>query len=90
MFYGYVIIQKHFFGQYMTDVDWNKLATNTIKVELARSGIGYEELIRRLDAIGVKESYTGIAAKINRGTFSFAFFMQCMTALEIKTVRLME
>ena len=72
----------------MIDVDWNKLATTTIKVELARSGIGYEELIRRLEDIGVHESYTGIAAKINRGTFSFAFFMQCMRALELKTIRL--
>ena len=72
----------------MIDVDWNKLATTTIKVELARSGIGYEELIRRLEEIGVHESYTGLAAKINRGTFSFAFFMQCMRALELKTIRL--
>jgi len=65
----------------MADIDWNKLATNTIKAELARSGIGYEELINRLDTMGIKESYTGIAAKINRGTFSFAFFMQCMNVL---------
>lgn len=72
----------------MIDVDWNKLATNTIKAELARSGLGYEELIRRLEDIGVHESYTGIAAKINRGTFSFAFFMQCMKAMEIENVRL--
>lgn len=72
----------------MTDIGWHKLATNTIKVELARSGIGYEELIRRLEAIGVHESYTGIASKINRGTFSFMFFMQCMKALSINTVRL--
>ena len=72
----------------MSDVDWNKLATNTIKAELARSGIGYEELIRRLDAIGVKESYTGIAAKINRGAFSFAFFMQCMNVLGKTEIRL--
>ena len=70
----------------MTDIDWHKLATNTIKVELARSGIGYEELIRRLAVIGVHESYTGIAAKINRGTFSFMFFMQCMKALGKTTV----
>ncbi|MDI1279456.1 DUF6471 domain-containing protein [Methylobacter sp.] len=72
----------------MTDVDWNKLAANTIKAELARSGIGYEELIHRLDAIGIKESYTGIAAKINRGTFSFAFFMQCMNVLGKTEIRL--
>lgn len=72
----------------MTDIDWHKLATNTIKVELARSGIGYEELIRCLEAIGINESYTGIAAKINRGTFSFAFFMQCMKALGVVNIRL--
>jgi hypothetical protein len=72
----------------MTDTDWNKLATNTIKAELARSGIGYEELINRLDAIGIKESYTGIAAKINRGTFSFAFFMQCMKVLGVNEIRI--
>jgi Domain of unknown function (DUF6471) len=71
----------------VVDVDWNKLATNTIKAELARSGIGYEELISRLDGLGVKESYTGIAAKINRGTFSFSFFMQCMKAIGINGVR---
>jgi DNA (cytosine-5)-methyltransferase 1 len=72
----------------MTDIDWHKLATNTIKAELARSGIGYEELIRRLEAIGVQESYTGIAAKINRGAFSFMFFMQCMKALGKAEIRL--
>lgn len=72
----------------MDDEDWNSLATNTIKAELARAGVNYEELIRRLDKIGVQESYTGVAAKINRGTFSFLFFMQCMRALGIKDIRL--
>jgi len=72
----------------MKDDDWNKRATRIIKVELARADIGYEELIKRLEVIGVTESYTGIAAKINRGTFSFAFFMQCMKALNQKNIRL--
>ena len=74
----------------MTDIDWQKLATNTIKVELARTGIGYEELIQRLETIGVHESYTGIAAKINRGTFSLMFFMQCMKAIGAKNIRFEE
>jgi Domain of unknown function (DUF6471) len=77
-------------GEYVVDVDWNKLASNTIKAELARSGIGYEELICRLELIDVKQSYTGIAAKINRGTFSFSFFMQCMKAINQKTFRIEE
>lgn len=70
------------------DTDWNKLATNTIKAELARAGVGYDELIKRLAEIGVHETYTGLAAKINRGTFSFMFFIQCMKSLGINEIRL--
>lgn len=60
---------------------WNKDAANFLKAELARSGIGYEALCTRLKAIGVDENYKGVANKINRGSFSFAFFMQCMKAI---------
>lgn len=35
----------------------------------------------RLAAIGVDESYKGVANKINRRTFSFVFFIQCMKTL---------
>ena len=38
-------------------------ATRLIKVELARADIRYEELIKRLEVIGVTETYTGIAQK---------------------------
>ncbi len=70
------------------DTDWHKLATTTIKVELTKANIGYEELVQRLAAIGVHETYTGVAAKINRGTFSFMFFMQCMKAINRNNVLL--
>lgn len=66
----------------MSKVDWNKNSSNLLKAELAKLGISYEELAERLKAIDVQETYQSIAAKINRGTFSFAFFMQCMKALE--------
>lgn len=74
----------------MTDDEWKQYAAQTLKAELARAGVGYEELIRRLNTIGVDESYKGIASKINRGTFSFLFFAQCMKALGQKTMRLSE
>ncbi|MEZ8920325.1 DUF6471 domain-containing protein [Vibrio cyclitrophicus] len=64
------------------DTDWHKKAAKTLKVELARADIGYEELTKRLADIGVTETYAGVAAKINRGTFSFVFFIQCMKALD--------
>lgn len=70
------------------DKDWNKEATNLLKSELARAGVGYGELIDRLKEIGVDESYKGIANKINRGAFSFIFFMQCMQVLGNESVRL--
>ena len=72
----------------MTQEEWNRQAANLLKAELARLGIGYEGLIEQLQAIGVEESYKGIAAKINRGTFSFAFFIQFIKAFNPKNIRL--
>ncbi|MCP1573958.1 hypothetical protein J2S30_002337 [Herbaspirillum rubrisubalbicans] len=74
----------------MSQEEWNKQAAYLLKAELARAGVGYEVMIEKLKEIGVDESYKGLSAKINRGTFSFAFFMQCMEALNVKIVRLGE
>lgn len=70
------------------ELDWNKVASSTLKAELARASIGYEELTERLAKIGIEESYKAVAAKINRGSFSFAFFAQCMRALGVRDVRI--
>lgn len=66
----------------------NIRASNLLKAELRRAGVGYAELCQRLAIIGVNESYKGVANKINRGTFSFVFFMQCMKVLDVKEFRL--
>lgn len=68
--------------------DWSLVASTTLKAELARANIGYEELTEKLAKIGVDETYKAVASKINRGSFSFSFFMQCMEALGIRDVRL--
>jgi len=68
--------------------EWNGRATNLLKSEMARAGVDYEELINRLQAFGIDESYKGLANKINRGAFSFVFFLQCMKALGISEIRL--
>jgi len=72
----------------MTKEEWENEATNLIKAELARSGVDYRELVERLKAAGVEETYQSVANKINRGTFPFYFFLQCMKALGVDTVRL--
>jgi len=72
----------------MTEDEWKQYAAQTLKAELVKAGVSYENLIQRLHAIGVDESYKGIASKINRGTFSFLFFAQCMKALGKNEIRL--
>jgi hypothetical protein len=70
--------------------DWKKLATNLLKAELTRRGLSYDELQKKLQSIGVKETANSINVKINRGTFSFAFFLQVMRAIEAKNFRVGE
>lgn len=71
----------------MVNEDWNNQAANILKAELAKAGVGYGELVKRLVALGGTESYKGVANKINRGAFTFVFFMQCMKALGKENIR---
>ncbi|MDV6346646.1 DUF6471 domain-containing protein [Nitrosomonas sp. Is35] len=68
--------------------DWKANAKNIMKSELARKGIDYETLAKKLKECGVEESYNSINTKINRGTFTFQFFLQCMKAIGVDTVRI--
>lgn len=61
--------------------DWNGQARTILKAELARRDISYKRLSLLLDQIGVDESPSAITNKMSRGTFSFAFFLQCMKAI---------
>lgn len=69
-------------------LDWNMEARRVLKVELARKGVGYKKLAILLKGIGVAETQSSIANKLSRGTFSFAFFMQCITALGLTSVNI--
>lgn len=68
--------------------EWSKQATNMIKAELSRKGITYDQLQEKMAALGIDETANAINVKINRGTFSFVFFMQVMKAIGAKTLRL--
>lgn len=67
---------------------WNEKASNILKSILTRRNVKYYELAIKLKEMGIEETQGSISNKISRGTFSFAFFMQCMEALEIKEIRL--
>lgn len=72
----------------MDEDEWKKLAKNMLKAELARRGISYEMLVAKLKAMGVDENYNSVNTKLNRGTFSFVFALQCFKAIDAKEIRL--
>ncbi len=69
-------------------VDWQREARRLLRSQLALKDMGYKELSRALESVGIDESAKVLSNKINRGTFSFAFYLQCMQALDIKVVKL--
>lgn len=64
------------------------MAKGIIRAELARRQLTYAELAERLAAIGIKDNERNISNKVNRGTFSAVFFLQCMEAIGVQNVHL--
>lgn len=71
-------------------MDWKNKAKTIIKVELAKQGVDYIELAKRLNEKGIKETQSSIATKISRGTFGFTFALQVFDALDLKNLQLGE
>ncbi len=70
--------------------EWQKKAKGILKSELKRRHLGYKELAKKLDDLGVKENERNLANKVSRGSFTAAFFLQCLQAIGCHTVRLDE
>jgi hypothetical protein len=68
--------------------DWNLEARRILRAELVRRDIGYKKLALLLEQMGVEETQRSIANKLSRGSFSFAFFLQCMKAIGVTKVDL--
>lgn len=71
-------------------MDWEDCARRILRIELARAGVSYKELSRRLEALGVVETHMNLSNKVARGRFSFEFFLKCMRALNVRSVELSE
>ena len=62
---------------------WQTEASRVLKSRLARQGMSYSDLVTHLNANGGDESYASVANKVSRGTFTFAFYLQCLYAMGI-------
>ena len=67
---------------------WVAMSQSILKAELKRRGIGYRELAEKLTAMGTPETDRNIANKISRGGFTAAFFIECLVAIGVQTLRL--
>jgi hypothetical protein len=68
--------------------DWQAQAKGLIRAELARRQLGYRELAEKLAAIGVKEIERNLSNKINRGSFTVVFLLQCLEAIGVNNIHL--
>jgi hypothetical protein len=69
-------------------IDWAARVKGMLKAELKRRNIGYRELAKRLEPLGVKENERNIANKIARGSFTAVFLIQCLDAIGAKKLRI--
>ena len=68
--------------------EWEDRVKGMLKAELKRRGVTYAELVGRLADIGVMDSEPNIRNKISRGKFTAVFFVQCLTAIGAREVRI--
>jgi hypothetical protein len=71
----------------MAERDWGRWAAVVLKVEMQRRRFGFRDLAERLALLSVQENERNLTNKINRGTFSAAFFLQCLSAIGYKSLR---
>lgn len=67
---------------------WQEEARSIVQAEMARNTVGYKELSTLLTRIGEESSPEALTNRINRGTFTFAFFLQVMVTLGCKDLDL--
>ena len=71
----------------MSEIEWEKRASNLLKAELKRKGVTYSQLAKMLDEIGVDEKEANIKNKLSRGKFSAVFMLQCLEAIDTHELR---
>lgn len=69
---------------------WSKVVAKIIKAELAKRDLNYNELVLRLEKMGIEIKVDDLRGRISRGTFSATLFIQCLKAMGVKTLPLEE
>ena len=68
--------------------DWQAKVKGLLKSELKKRNLSYADLAEKLGEIGIQENKRNISNKIVRGSFTAVFFVQCLEAIDCKTIHL--
>lgn len=71
-----------------SDDEWVNLVKGTLRAEMTRRSITYDQLAERLAEFGVKDTPVNLRNKVARGGFSAVFFVQCLKAIGVQDVRI--
>jgi hypothetical protein len=68
--------------------DWEERAKGLLRGEMARRGVTYAQLVDKLAAIGLDDNERNLRNKVSRGKFTAGFLLQCLSALQVQSLRL--
>lgn len=71
-----------------TEAEWAEEVKRLLRSEMARRGVTYEALAEQLATIGVEDTAVNLRNKVARGRFSAVFLVQCLTAMNARTLRI--
>lgn len=71
-----------------SDDRWINLVKGILRAEMTRRSITYDDLSDRLRELGINDTAVNIRNKVARGGFSAVFFVQCLEAIGVTTLRL--
>jgi hypothetical protein len=72
----------------MADDEWAEKAKRLLRSEMVKRGVSYDDLTKRLEAMGVHDTAVNIRNKVSRGKFMASFMLQCLRAIGVENLRL--
>lgn len=72
----------------MTEKESIEFVKSCLKQEMSKRDLTYSQMVDKLNELGINETFGGFRNKMSRGTFSASFFIQCLSMLGCKNVKL--
>lgn len=68
--------------------EWERYAGGVLRAHLKLAGLNYPDLKQLLAGMGLEQTTSNIAGKLNHGRFSAVFFLQVLVAVGVKRLDL--